>query len=162
MPPPNSHTKNYFKDQKGLEKCRARFNSEIRAGRMVGGWGQSQETVRQFLGRSFYTIPCGAVPKNQDPCGRIIHDYSSPSAKENSVNSALINTSVKYISFLERARQLSKTDQFIKVDLKNGYRQLGVHPSEQFTQVYSLGKNEFYIDLNMPFGKANSSKIFCR
>ena len=50
----------------------------------------------------------------------------------------------------------------MKVDLKNGYRQLGVHPSEWFTQVYSLGKNEFYIDFNMPFGKSNSSKIFCR
>ena len=48
------------------------------------------------------------------------------------------------------------------VDLKNGYRQLGVHPSEWITQVYTLGKNEFYIDLNMAFGKANSSKIFCR
>ena len=46
--------------------------------------------------------------------------------------------------------------------MKNGYRQLGVHPSEWYTQVYSLGKNEFYIDLNMPFGKANSSKVFCR
>ena len=118
--------------------------------------------MRKFLGRDFYQIPCGAVPKNQDPLGRIIHDYSSPSAEIGSVNSALVNTSVQYISFVERARQLSKVNWFVKVDLKNGYRQLGVHPSEWFTQVYSLGKNEFYIDLNMPFGKSNSSKIFCR
>ena len=27
---------------------------------------------------------------------------------------------------------------------------------------YSLGPNEFYIDITMPFGKANSSRIFCR
>ena len=107
-------------------------------------------------------IPCGAVPKNEDPLGRIIHNYSSPSADKGSVNSALLNTSVQYISFVERTKQLSMVNWFVKVDLKNGYRQLGVHPSEWFTQVYSLGKNEFYIDLNMPFGKSNSSKIFCR
>ena len=77
---------------------------------MIGGWGWSEEIIKQFLGRSFYTIPCGAVPKNQDPFGRIIHDYSSPSANKNSVNSALVNTSVKYISFVERARKLSKVD----------------------------------------------------
>ena len=97
---------------------------------MPGGVGQTKNTVEEFLGRPFYTIPCGAVPKNGDPLGRIIHDYSWPSAKHNSVNSALLNTSVEYISFKERARQLSKVDWFIKVDLKNGYRQLGVHPSE--------------------------------
>ena len=44
----------------------------------------------------------------------------------------------------------------------DGYRQLPVHPSEWGTQVYSLGPSEFYIDLAMPFGKANSSKVFCR
>ena len=37
-----------------------------------------------------------------------------------------------------------------------------MHPSEWRTQVYSLGSSEYYIDLAMPFGKANSSKIFCR
>ena len=29
------------------------------------------------------------------------------------------------------------------------------------TQVYALSPTKHYIDLNMPFGKANSSKIFC-
>ena len=114
------------------------------------------------MGRSFYTVPCGAVPKKQDPFGRIIHDYSWPSAVRGSVNSALVNTSVEYISFVKRAEKLSKVNWFVKVDMKNGYRQLGVHPSEWFTQVYSLAENEFYIDLNMPFGKSNSSKVFCR
>ena len=110
MPPTNFHVKNYLKGHEGLKKCRARFNSEIKAGRMIGGRGWSRETVKDFLGRTFYTIPCGAVPKNQDPFGRIIHDYSSPSAEKNSVNSALINTTVEYISFIERAKKLSKVD----------------------------------------------------
>ena len=36
-----------------------------------------------------------------------------------------------------------------------------MHPSDWHTQIYSLGPNEFYIDIAMPFGKANSSRVFC-
>ena len=68
--------------------------------------------------------------EKQRPHGKNIHDFSFPSATKGSVNSALINTSVSYISFVERARQLSKVDWILKVDMKNGYRQLGVHPKE--------------------------------
>ena len=130
MPTPAKTAKNYFKDKRGVAKSRARFTAEIKLGRMIGGRGWTKKTVKWFLGGSFYEIPCGAVPKNGDPLGRIIHDFSFPSATQGSVNSALINTSVQYISFVERARQLSKVEWFIKVDMKNGYRQLGVHPSE--------------------------------
>lgn len=130
---------------------------------MIGGVGWTRNAVEQFLGKKLYTIPCGAVSKNNDPLGRIIHDFSFPSKTKNSVNSAFVDTSVEYISFVERAKKLSKIDWYMKVDLKNGYGQLRVHPSEWHTQVYSLNDNEHYIDLiNMPFGKANSSKVFCR
>ena len=77
---------------------------------MIGGLGWTREVVKKFLGRSFYVIPCGAVPKNGDPLGRIIHDYSYPSKKRGSVNSALVNTSVEYISFVERTEYLAKVD----------------------------------------------------
>ena len=161
LPPTISSPPNFFKTKAAIDKCRARFDAEIRKGRMVGGVGWTAKHIKHFLGKQFYTIPCGAVPKNNDPEGRIIHNYSYPSAKIGSVNSALINTSVSYISFRERVALLEKVDWFIKADLKNGYRQLPVHPSDWHTQVYSLGPNEYFIDLNMPFGKANSSKIFC-
>ena len=130
MPPTDLDARNYFEDETGIEKCRARFVSETKKGRMIGGHGWTKKTVETFLGRPFYRIPCGAVPKNDDPLGRIIHDYSFPSASQGSVNSALINTSVQYISFVERAELLSRVDWFVKVDMENGYRQLGVHPSE--------------------------------
>ena len=77
---------------------------------MIGGLGWTREVVKKFLGRSFYVIPCGAVPKNGDPLGRIIHDYSYPSKNRGSVNSALVNTSIEYISFVERAEYLAKVD----------------------------------------------------
>ena len=128
---------------------------------MLGGVGWSKNVVEKFLGRHVYVIPCGAVPKNDDPFGRIIHNYSHPSAKHNSVNSALINTSVRYMSFKARVKSLAGVDWYIKADLKNGYRQLPVHPTDWYTQVYALSANEYYIDLNMPFGKSNSSIVFC-
>ena len=152
---------NFFNSPVAIQKCRARFDAEIRAGRMLGGVGWTSKHIENFFGRPFYTTPCGAVAKNNDPAGRIIHNYSYPSPRAGSVNSALINTSVEYISFKERVLLLDKVDWFIKADLKNGYRQLPLHPSDWHTQVYSLGPEEFFIDINMPFGKANSSKIFC-
>ena len=127
-------------------------------------WRQGVDTRKGevVLREGLLQKPLWAVPKNQDPMGRIIHDYSIPFAVKVSVSSDFINTSVQYISFVERTEKLSKVDWFIKVDMKNGDQQLGVHPSEKFTQVYSLGKKEFYIDQNLPFDKANSSKIFSR
>ena len=46
------------------------------------------------------------------------------------------------------------------MDLKNEYRELPLHPGEWFSQI-SLWKNEHFIDLCMPFGKANSAKVLC-
>ena len=106
-------------------------------------------------------VPCGAVPKGGDKFGRIIHNYSYPHKKSLSVNSALTNTSVEYITFKKRVALLAEVDWYIKADLKNGYRQLPVHPADWHTQVYSLGPEEYYIDISMPFGKANSARVFC-
>ena len=75
---------------------------EVRKGRMLGGVGWSLEKVKNFLKTDVYVIPCGAVPKNDDPHGRIIHNYSHPKKCSNSVNPALKNTSVEYITFKER------------------------------------------------------------
>ena len=113
------------------------------------------------MGSNFHAIPCGAVPKGSDPHGRIIHDYSFAGKGGHSINTSLLDNSVKYISFIERVRSLAKVKWYVSMDLKNGYRQLPVHPSDWSTQVYVLQPNEHYIDICMPFGKANSSKIIC-
>ena len=161
MPKIISRAPNFLHSAAALAAARQRLISEVRKGRLLGGRGWTRKVVRDFLGQEFYVIPCGTVPKNDNPVGRIIHNYSYPSPRAHSVNSALINTSVAYISFKERVKLLAKVEWYIKADLKNGYRQLPVHPSDWHTQVYALGPSEHYIDLNMPFGKANSSKIFC-
>ena len=161
MPAIFAKAPNFLKTPAALAACRKRLHSEVKKGRMLGGRGWTAAAVEKFLRKKFYVIPCGAVPKNNDPVGRIIHNYSFPDARVASVNSALKNTSVKYISFRNRVKVLSRVDWYVKADLKNGYRQLPVHPTDWHTQVYSLSASEYYIDLNMPFGKANSAKIFC-
>ena len=121
---------NFFPSPAAVQKCRERFISETQKGRMIGGLGWSLRAVENFLQRRAYTIPCGAVPKNGDPFGRIIHNYSYPLAKEGSINSALMDTAVEYGSFRLRVSQLAQVDWFIKADLVNGYRQLLVHPTD--------------------------------
>ena len=128
---------------------------------MLGGPGWSADTVSWFLGSSFFCTPCGAVPKKDDPYGRIIHNYSHK-IDGISLNDCLVDNSTEYISFKSRVELLDPITWYIKLDLKDGYRQFAVHPSEWRTQVYTLGPSEHYIDIAMPFGKANSSKLFCR
>ena len=134
---------NFFNCNAAIQKCRTRFLSEVKNKRMLGGVGWSLNDVKNFLGQRVYVIPCGAVPQNNDPHGRIIHNYSYPSKKSGSINAALINTSVSYITFKNRVAQLSKVDWYIKADLKNGYRPLPVNHTDWHTQIYSLGPNEF-------------------
>ena len=74
---------------------------------MIGGLGWSKVSVEKFLGKSVYTIPCGSVRKGDDPHGRIIHDYSY-AYRDGSINSALLENSVKYIAFRERVEALAE------------------------------------------------------
>ena len=97
---------------------------------MIGGTGWTRKDVKEFLGKDVYTIPCGSVPKGDDPHGRIVHNYSYKAAEGKSVNSVLLENSVQYIAFKERVRALSRVSWYIAVDLKAGYRQLPLNPSE--------------------------------
>ena len=50
------------------------------------------------------------MPKGSDPHGRIVHDYSYAPKNNISINEALLDNSVTYISFVERARILDLVD----------------------------------------------------
>ena len=66
--------------------------------------------VYTFLKTDFYVIPCGDVAKGNDPHGRIIHDYIYAPKNDFSINDALLDNSVQYISFVERARALASVN----------------------------------------------------
>ena len=72
---------------------------------MLGGPGWSADTVSQFLGSPFICTPCGAVPKKDDPYGRIIHNYSHK-IDGISLNDCLVDNSTEYISFRARVELL--------------------------------------------------------
>ena len=76
LPPVGVPVTNFLKVPEAIKKCRLRFQSETNKGRMLGGPGWSADTVSWFLGSPFFCTPCGAVPKKDDPYGRIIHNYS--------------------------------------------------------------------------------------
>ena len=62
----------------------------------------------KLFAKRVYMIPCDAVPK-MTSLGRFIHNYSFLSAKVDSVNLDLKNTSVKYISCVKRV-ELARVD----------------------------------------------------
>ena len=96
---------------------------------MLGGPGWTTKVVRRFFhGKDFYGIPCGAVMKNGDRYGRIVHDYGFYKKGSYSINAAHSSTRVKYCSMQERAHILTKIQWYIKADLKNGFPQFGTHP----------------------------------
>ena len=97
---------------------------------MIGGWGWRKDDVKNFLGSDVYTIPCGSVRKGDDPHGRIVHNYSYAAVMDESINSALLENSVRYISFKERVEALSQVSWYIAVDLKEGYRQMALNPRD--------------------------------
>ena len=129
MPPSGRPAANYLGSVAARHKCRLRCKNEVLAGRMIGGPGWTPAVVRWFLRKDFYVTPCGAVSKGEDPHGRIVHNYSHQ-FDGLSLNDALIDNSVSYISFKERARLLAQVTWYFKVDLENGYRQVPVSPMD--------------------------------
>ena len=62
--------------KKGSITLREAMKEQVMQGKMIGGPGWSVEDVREFFGgRQWYGVPCGAVEKEGDPLGRIVHDY---------------------------------------------------------------------------------------
>ena len=99
MPPIEKAPRNFLPGAGAVSKARKRFLGEDQNGRMIAGVGWTRKMVKRFMKQKAYVMPCGAVPKNDDPWGRIIHNYSYPQKHWSSINSALTNTSVKYITF---------------------------------------------------------------
>jgi len=75
--PSGYHPRQFLKGADATKKARERFVSEVQKGRMLGGRGWTRKKVEKFLKRKVYVIPCGAVPKDGDKNGRIIHIFPS-------------------------------------------------------------------------------------
>jgi hypothetical protein len=72
------------------------------------------------------TSSLGAVPKGLCDI-RFIHDLSRP---EGGVNALSLDTTVSYVTIDEATYHLLPTSFLSKIDLKNAYRNIPIHPHD--------------------------------
>ena len=129
---------------------------EVKVGRLVGPILYS---FRGFV----HTSPIGLVPKGHaSGKWRMIVDLSSPRAA--SVNSGIDEAlcSLRYASLdnaIELIRHLGPGTELLKMDLKDAYRVVPVHPDDY----HLLGitwNGHTYVDRSLPFGLRSAPKLF--
>ena len=107
--------------------------------------------------------PFGAIPKRHRPDKwRLIVDLSSPQGY--SINDAIpkVLCSVSYASVdqaVAMAQSLGKGCLLAKLDMKEAYRAVPVHPSDQRLLAVQW-RGDTYIDRVLPFGLCLAPKLF--
>ena len=133
-----------------------RVAAELTAGRLLG---PTSPQLTPFV----HTSPLGLVPKPHQPNKwRLICDLSSP--PDHSVNDGISPDlcSLRYASVQDAVnviQLLGKGTQLVKLDIKDAYRIVPVHPADY----HLLGvawRGNIYIDRALPFGLRSAPKIF--
>lgn len=133
-----------------------RISAELSAGRLLG-------PIPSHLLPGIHVSPLGLVPKSHQPDQwRMICDLSSPT--NSSVNDGIPSNlcSLHYATVDDAVRliqQLGHGAQLVKLDIKDAYRIVPVHPNDY----HLLGirwKGSTYIDRALPFGLRSAPKIF--
>ena len=110
-----------------------------------------------------HTSPIGLVPKShQADQWRMIVDLSFP--RNHSVNDGIPRdlSSLSYASVddaVECILAQGRGTELVKIDLKNAYRMVPVHPEDHHLLAISL-MGQTYIDRVLPFGFRSAPKIF--
>ena len=130
--------------------------TEVEAGRLVG-------PIVPWLVPQVHRSPIGLVPKaHQAGKWRLIVDLSAPPSASTNDGIATEQCSLKYTSVDEAVQmvlQLSRGSRLIKIDLKNAYRIVPIHPDDQHLLAISWNGGT-YIDRALPFGLRSAPKIF--
>ena len=114
------------------------------------------------LAATVHLSPLGLVPKPHSDKWRLIVNLSSPEGY--SVNDGICPdlTSVVYASVdnaVEIIRHLGPGTELVKIDLKDAYRVIPVHPQDH----HLLGTQwcgDTFVDRSLPFGLRSAPKIF--
>ena len=104
----------------------------------------------------------GAVPKSTPGKYRLIVDLSHPEGQ--SVNDGISDAlcSLTYVSVdtaAQAALQTGRGTLMAKVDIRNAYRNIPVHPDDRWLLGMSW-QGGIYIDTVLPFGLCSAPKIF--
>ena len=130
--------------------------TELKAGRLLG-------PLTPRVAQLVHTSPVGLVPKSRQPGKfRLIVDLSSP--EHSSVNDGISEDlcSIKYASVDDAVaiiQSLGRNTELAKLDLKDAYRIVPVHPQDYHLLGISW-KGKTYIDRALPFGLRSAPKLF--
>lgn len=132
-----------------------KIQKEIDAGRVAGPF-----TVKPF--KNMQISPIGIVPKKNPGEYRLIHHLSYPCGK--SINDYIDPNlcSVKYTDFdeaIKMIQDLGKNCFLFKMDIKNAFRLLPIHPDDFELLGFSF-KEKIYFDKSLPFGCSISPSLF--
>ena len=106
--------------------------------------------------------PFGVIPKREPGKWRLIVDLSAPEGR--SVNDGIDHrlTSLQYVSMediVKKVRRLGRGAILAKVDLKEAYRMVPVHPQDR-PLLGMEWEGQVYVDTALPFGLRSAPKIF--
>ena len=139
-----------------LQSLYEHLASELRAGRLLG-------PLSPHLAPLVHTSPLGLVPRSNQPGRfRLIVDLSRP--VHSSVNGGIPDDlcSVKYSSVDDAVaiiRSLGHDTELAKLDLKDAYRIIPVHPRDYYLLGISW-QGRVYLDRALPFGFCSAPKVF--
>ena len=152
---PKSSQRNLASALEKPQVIREYLAKECAEGRIMGPFAMtelSQLHISRF----------GVVPKSTPGKWRLILDLSSP--KGHSVNDGISEAccSLSYVSVEDAVEAVMKKGRgasLAKVDIRNAYRVLPVHPDDRWL----LGmrwEGALYVDTTLPFGLRSAPKIF--
>lgn len=133
-----------------------KVDAEVAAGRLLG-------PLPTHLASLVQVSPLGLVPKaHQENKWRLIMDLSYPSGY--SINDGIPPAlcSLHYASVdnaVDIIKQLGRGAQLVKLDVKDAYRIVPVHPSD-YCHLGLCWQGKTYIDRALPFGLRSAPKIF--
>ena len=139
-----------------VQVIREYIAEEVQLGRLVG-------PLKKVILPWVITSPIGLVLKaHQVDKWRMIVDLSYP--RDRSVNSGISSehSSITYAKLddaVEMILKLGVGTQLVKLDLKDAYRIVPVHPQDHHLLAVSW-EGEIYVDRALPFGLRSAPKIF--
>ena len=151
-----SRRKNHPSSQEQAAAVDERILSELTAGRLFGPLPPPQNVL-------VHVSPLGVVPKPHQPDKwRMITDLSCP--RSSSVNDGISPDlcSLRYASVddaISIVRRLGSKTLLIKLDIKDAYRIVPVHPADYHLLGISW-RDQVYIDRALPFGLRSAPKLF--
>ena len=151
----HSPVRNHPSARENRDQVRGYIEAERNAGRLVGPLQQPGLAL-------LHTSPIGLVPKSEPNQWRMIVDLSFPGG--HSVNDGISCelSSLSYASVddaVQNILRLGKDAQLVKLDLKQAYRNIPVHPQDQHLLAISW-EGDTYVDRALPFGLRSAPKVF--